>query len=215
MAAQDSPPHATLTVAPDATVEQEQMLLHRIAQGDADAFWTLWERYASASLASHCLRWMGGNREDAEDALSSASVRALQYLPLHAHKIKNIKAWLTRLLYNHCMTLQKARRRHLHYVWSTENVEDTAPGACRSPHTTAEETLLLEERSMYILHGIRTLPPRLREPVILYFYGDMSQHDIATRLHLSPANVRKRLQHARAKLRTQLTSYVHRDVGLT
>ena len=177
MASKDSPRNTTLAVALDATGEQEQMLLHRIAQGDTAAFWTLWERSTSTNLSSHCLRWMGGNREDAEDALSSASVRALQYLPLHAHKIKNVKAWLTRLLYNHCMTLQKARRRHLHYLQSTERVENAAERALRSPQMPAEEALLLDERSRYIRHGIQTLPPRLREPAILYFYGDMSQQD--------------------------------------
>jgi RNA polymerase sigma factor (sigma-70 family) len=58
---------------------------------------------------------------------------------------------------------------------------------------------------MYMRHRIDILPPRLREPIMLYFFQDMSQREIALHLNLTAANVRKRLQHARQLLRTQIT----------
>jgi RNA polymerase sigma-70 factor (ECF subfamily) len=111
------------------------------------------------------------------------------------------------------MTLQKARRRRVHYEQSTENLEHVEPDSLHVPQMSAAEAVLLAERNMYIRQSIHTLPPRLREPVLLYFYGEMSQQDIARRLNLSHANVRKRLQHARALLRSRLTLYLQGDTG--
>ena len=61
---------------------------------------------------------------------------------------------------------------------------------------------------MYMRSRINALPPRLREPVFLYFFQDMRQREIATHLNLTAVNVRKRLQHARDLLRIQITPYL-------
>lgn len=89
----------------------EDWVLKHLAQGDSSAFWILWMRY-HGDLYNYCLRWMGGNREDAEDALSRASIKAWNALPKYADKITNPKGWLIRLTHNLCVDLhrEKARR---------------------------------------------------------------------------------------------------------
>lgn len=197
----------------DATSDQEHVLLRRLAAGDAEAFWDLWEQYRRTEFARHCLRWMGGSREDAEDALSSASLRACQCLPAHADAITNVKAWLTRLLYNHCMNMHKTRRSRLRHV---ELMPDAVRAANRSSASgepsamqeSAEAEVLRRELRQYIRSTIHTLPPRLREPVMLYYVHDLPHRDVAARLHLSPENVRKRLQQARRVLREKMAPYL-------
>jgi RNA polymerase sigma factor (sigma-70 family) len=198
----------TLAVATDAAADEERRLLHRLAQGDTTAFWGLWERYKNTLLLRLCLQWMGGNREDTEDALSSASIKAWRYLSLHGSEITNVKAWLSRLLYNHCMSMHKTRQRHrcdVQPVCNTNGVVNTPSGPV---HMSLEDAVLHREMQSYVRGSVDRLPPQLREPLVLYFFQDMSQRDIATHLSLSHDNVRKRLQHARAALHTQIAPYL-------
>ena len=108
----------------------EQVLLERLAKGDKRAFWVIWLRYRQEFYA-HCLHWMGGNREEAEDALSSASLRALKYLSVHAPAIVNVKAWLLRLLYNHCMSLRRRAKRRGQLLQQRRRLIRAAAGVAR------------------------------------------------------------------------------------
>ncbi len=65
-------------------------------------FWWLWQKYRHY-LHSCCLKWMGGNPTDAEDALSRAMLKAWEKVQKYAGKISNFKAWLTTLTHNLCM----------------------------------------------------------------------------------------------------------------
>jgi RNA polymerase sigma factor (sigma-70 family) len=188
--------------------EEEQKLLQCLAQGEAIAFWTLWERYRQDLLYPCCLRWMGGDRADAEDALSSASLKAWQGLAAGAHEIANVKAWLLRLLYNLCMDMRKSydRRNAIQHV-------DTGTGAGAEEalvpvQESAEAAALRREMELRIHRAIDNLPPRLRAVSRLNLLYGMPSRDIAVQLNLGSDNVRKRLQQARTILQKQLTPYL-------
>ena len=85
-----SPTHDAVTARPrrdPATPSQKaaaedaaaRVLLDRLAEGQTPAFWELWAIYRP-HLYHICLSHMGGVREDAEDALSRAMLRALDTL---------------------------------------------------------------------------------------------------------------------------------------
>lgn len=192
----------------ERTSIDEDILLRRLAEGDITAFWTLWEPYRQNGFPNRCLHWMGGHPEDAEDALSSASLRAFQQLPMHAHEIINPKAWLTRLLDNHCKNLRKADQSRLQYVKPVGEPAAVARGAQMSVQESVEEVILRHELQSYLRRAIERLPPRLCPPLVLFYFHGMSHQDIATHLNLSATNVRKRLQQARDILREQLRLYL-------
>ena len=185
----------------------DQVRLQRLSQGDIDAFWELWESYRREFLSRHCLRWMGGKREDAEDALSSAGLKALEYLATHEVEITNVKHWLQRLLYNHCMDI---RKRHKRYVDLSLDNDDTPPvnePVSTLVGTSPEHNALCNELRQTLHDAIDHLPSRLREPARLRFLSEMSHRDIALKLNLYPATVRKRIQHARTLLQSHLQAY--------
>ena len=194
-----------ITTYESEIIEEEQILLRWLAQGDSNAFWRLWERYQNY-LYSCCLRWMGGNREDAEDALSSASIKAWNKLPDYAREITNLKGWLTRLTHNLCMDIHRERERHVTLV--QEDIEEIAAAdreAVAYVQSNSEDTLLRREMCEHIRWAIDALPSRLREPFTLRFYRGMSYRDIAVQLALSIENVRKRIQQTRAILQELLS----------
>ena len=64
---------------------------------------------------------------------------------------------------------------------------------------------------MQLQHAIAHLPPRLREPFVLRVVEGVPCREIAQQLALTPANVRKRVQHARTLLRAELYAYLSSD----
>jgi RNA polymerase sigma-70 factor (ECF subfamily) len=204
MAPQDSGCMATVASVAGTQADDRHCLSHQLARGEPAAFWEVWEHH-KPTLSRYCLQWMGGNHADAEDALSSASLRAWQYVSTHAPEITNVKAWLLRLLYNHCMSLQRSHQTYQRHMQRIQDTSSLTAVSSPSGDMSCEDAMVQGEMRMYMRHRIDILPPRLREPIILYFFQDMSQREIALHLNLTAANVRKRLQHARQLLRTQIT----------
>ena len=183
--------------------EPETQLLRRIAAGDSSAFWKIWEAY-QPYLYTLCLKQMGGIHTDAEDALSRTMIKALDRLPAHADRVRNLKAWLARLTNNLCIDMHRESRREARGV---DNIEDIIDAHCEtlSPLIESPEELVLRrETGTYVYSLIKRLPPNLYEPFVLHFFHGETYTDIAIQLDLSNDNVRKRIQQARAMLREGL-----------
>ncbi|NCS50448.1 MAG: RNA polymerase sigma factor [Microcystis aeruginosa BK11-02] len=98
-------------------VREETNLLKRLIRGEQKAFWSLWLPHQDY-LYFRCITWMGGNCKDGEEALSRAIIKAYEKMPIHAEKITNPKAWLTRMTHNLCVDIHRERQRQV------SNVED-------------------------------------------------------------------------------------------
>lgn len=200
---------------PDAALEEEQTreLLCRVAEGNTPSFWMLWDLH-KGHLYHLCLWQMGGVREDAEDALSRAMLRALEKLPNNACKIENFRAWLSRLTLNLCVDMHRERRRQVRRL---ESFENALPGSndrvLAADADSPEEGLINREMFAYVCRAVDDLPQRLREPFVLRFFQEMDYREIAECLILSTDNVRKRIQQARDILREQLNRFLQGSVG--
>ncbi|HBB88620.1 MAG TPA: hypothetical protein DC047_13495 [Blastocatellia bacterium] len=186
-------------------------LLQRIAEGDSSAFWKVWETYRQY-LYTLCLKQMGGIHTDAEDALSRAMIKALDRLPVHADKIRNLKAWLARLTTNLCIDMHRESRREARGFDNIEEITDAHYDTLSVLIESPEELVLRRETDSYLYRLIKGLPANLFEPFVLHFFQGESYSDIAVQLDLSNDNVRKRIQQARAILREGLT---RKDIRLT
>lgn len=196
---------ATTTPRCDEAVLQQ---LNRLADGDSDVFWDIWEASCQTAFWHYCLMWMGGHYEDAEDAMSTAALRAYKYLPAHAARMTNHKAWLKRLLYNHCMARRRAEQSRQRYIQYMAEPDVVVHASAAHMEPSAEENVLEEELKAHIRALIDALPDRLSEPLSLHFFQGMQQREIAEYLGLSYDNVRKRLQQGRDLLRGQLAHYL-------
>ena len=85
----------------------DEQLAARAGNGDAAAFEALYDRHHAALLA-FC-RHMLGNREDGEDALQQAFVRAHRAL-VAGRAPDKLRPWLFAIARNRCLTLLAARR---------------------------------------------------------------------------------------------------------
>ncbi len=172
------------------------------------AFWDVWLLHQD-HLLRQCLRIMSGNVADAEDALSSAMMRASSRYEVYADEIINQRAWLSRLVRNSCIDhFRGEQRRH-------RLLEKHAPGSSARHYTepqpvppagatlqpSPEQKAIDRSLLSRLAEDIRRLPEHLRRPLMMRFLQDKSYAEIAETLGLSNAAVRKRIQLARQRLR--------------
>ena len=169
-------------------------------------FWQQWQQYQDY-LHRCCIKWMGGNPTDAEDALSRAMLKAWEKVQKLAGKINNFKAWLTTLTRNLCVDIYRERSRGTNRVEDIEGYASNEEQGLLRSEDTPEIALETGEKRMVIRRAIDNLPPRLRETFILHFYQELSYPEIAERQEISYQNVCKRISQARAILREELRGY--------
>jgi RNA polymerase sigma factor (sigma-70 family) len=167
-------------------------------------FWQQWQQYRD-SLYRCCIKWMGGNPTDAEDALSRAMLKAWEKVQKYAGKITNFKAWLTKLTHNLCIDIYRERSRGANRVEDIEAIPQKQ-GLVSFDYTPLR-ALETHEQKIVIRRAIDNLPIRMRETFILHFYGELSHQEIAQQQEISYQNVCKRISQARAILREALKGY--------
>jgi RNA polymerase sigma factor (sigma-70 family) len=183
---------------PDGGVGSEladSLLLTTIGAGNPEAFWLLWSRHQK-SLLRLCLRLMDGHASDAEDALSQVMLKALDRLPSCAGKITHLEAWLHRLARNLCIDLRRERHRRTE-IGESWKLATLAEPISHQPTLHGEEESVLQQQ-------IAAMPVPLREPFVLHIVREIPVREVASQLGLTPANVRKRVQLARANLRREI-----------
>lgn len=145
--------------------------------------------------------------EEAQDLVQETYARALaaykQFTPG-----TNLKAWLTRILYNFFSDQYRRRKKWV-------SVELAAPEEGRdsweriaAANPGPESEVLAQELSDKIAAALERLPEEFRVPIILVDMGDFSYAETAEILACPVGTVRSRLSRGRRLLQLQLRKYV-------
>ena len=160
-------------------------------------FWLEWQKHQEY-LYRCCVKWMGGNSTNAEDALSMAMLKAREKIQQCSRRIENFKAWLGKLSYNLCMDLLKESTRYNQGVEDLDLVISGADGSTQGGDPFF--VVAYEELEDFCNLAIDDLPKRLRETFVLLYQKQFSSQEIAAELNISDSNVRKRISRGRAIL---------------
>jgi RNA polymerase sigma factor (sigma-70 family) len=166
-------------------------------------FWQLWTRHIQL-LKKMARRWMNGHAADAEDALSTAAIKAASSYHRWHDQVVDERAWLCTLLRHVCLDWHRRSQNgaHVQRMLSTNSLTDVQvferwrySPECEyiSKETVTRVTVLIDE-----------LPFALRAPLVARTLENRSYEEISREMHLSSANVRKRIQLARQHLRRNL-----------
>lgn len=164
-------------------------------------FWQSWMENEDY-LRRKCLFLLGGNREDAEDVLSTAMIQAFQNYTNQSTEVDNMRAWMTMIVHNACMDgFRKARVKNNYFTDVEPSEIENISAAYDKPSQSPEDILKTRESLEELYQMILKLPETLREPLLMRTVEHLSYAEIAQRLQLTEVNVRKRLQQARDQLR--------------
>lgn len=197
---------------PSTVVKADEPILVAAAKaGDESAFETLVGRYERKIF--RLTQNITQNREDAEDAMQEAFLKAYEHLGDFEGNSR-FYTWLVRIAVN--QALMKLRRRRNNVVSLDEEIdtgEDMMPRDVEdwgpSPMDRYEQT----ELSGILNQVIGELDPPFRIVFQLRDIEQLSTEETAEALGLSVPAVKSRLLRARLKLRQRLNQYFRRGAN--
>ena len=202
----DSAQLAVTTVASD-----DLDLVHASKNGDVAAFEQLVKRYDRKlfRIAQHVTH----NREDAEDAVQDAFLKAFQHLGEFREDSK-FSTWLIRITLNQSLMKVRKQRRAIREVSLEEDFqagEDMHPMEVIDWAPDPEQLYRTAELRDILIKALRELRPILRAVFVLRDIEGLSTAQTAEVLNLSQVAVKARLWRGRLQLRERLNKYFRKE----
>ena len=156
-----------------------------------DHFWQLVERFR-ADLVNQAVGILG-NRQDAEDVAQDSLCRAFRCLS-QLKDPKKLGSWLRNINRNNALQVLRQRRK-------APAQPDTAmyaqvPSPATSPTGTNLEEVGRKESIEQVARAVDALPEGYREVVVLRYWEQLNNDEIAIRLGIPEGTVKSRLARA-------------------
>ncbi len=151
------------------------------------------EEYAAATWPSLYRRayLLSGNHADAED-LAQQTIIKVHGAWSRVNRSASPNAYVRRILTNTFLSTKRPQRSHLELL-----AGESAPEPVSPPVDGPEDRMVLWPH-------VRDLPPRQRAVIVLRYYEQLSEAEIADALGCSRGNVKSTAHHALQNLRTAL-----------
>ena len=190
-------------------IDDEAAIVARARLGDAKAFSELLRRYEGKifRLALHITQ----NREDAEDVLQEAFLKAYEHLDQFQGQSK-FYTWIVRIAVNQALMKLRKRKsdRSVSLDETIDTGEDTVAREIAAWDENPEQQYSREEINEILSSAIDGLAPIYRAVFVLRDVDELSTEETAEALDLSIPAVKSRLLRARLQLRDKLTRYFKR-----
>jgi RNA polymerase sigma factor (sigma-70 family) len=184
----------------------DEALVAAAKSGDHPAFVELWDRHSNTAFRT--VYRVTGNRDDAEDAIQDAWMKAYVHLKTFDGRAK-FSTWLTRIAINSALMILRKRRAH-----SEISIDGSADGETWRQWEMADKRVNIEEHyarkeaEWHLKRAIHRLRPTLRTIIEIQQSHEGSVKEIAEAAGISVAAVKSRLLRARTMLRRSLVSSV-------
>jgi RNA polymerase sigma-70 factor (ECF subfamily) len=185
--------------------EDEHLLVAAAKSGDATAFEELVNRYERKifRLTMNITR----NREDAEDAMQEAFLKAYSHLNTFQEDSR-FYTWLVRIAANEAlMRLRKRRPNQVSLDEPIEGDDDLMPREIEDWRPSPEQRYAQSEMHEILDQVIEHLEPDFRVVFVLRDVEELSTEETAAAVGISVSAVKSRLLRARLKLRQKLNRY--------
>lgn len=167
-------------------------IINRVLDGDVEAYARLVDRHYDR-CARVALRIVG-NREDAEEALQDAFLRAFNALGDYEDR-ERFSAWLTRIVVNQCRTvLARTRRRETVFP-------DLDPGELGFAAIAPDDGDAWPD----LERALAQLPASQREALVLRYADDLTYEEMARITGAGESALKMRVQRAFVRLRSLLS----------
>ena len=180
------------------TSPSDAVLVRAVLDGDVEAFGPLVDRYQQQYM--RFARRMLGNREDADEALQSAFLRAYRALG-QCREPERFGAWLYHIVVNECRTrATRVGRRERRFVRDDVTIQRTL-----TTKPVADDRALADE----IQHAVGQLPADHREAFILKHVEELSYDEMAEITGAGVSALKMRVKRACERLRELLGETAH------
>jgi RNA polymerase sigma factor (sigma-70 family) len=182
----------------------DETLVAASRQGDHSSFMELWTRHSNRAFKM--VYRITGNRDDAEDAIQEAWMKAYMHLNTFDGRAK-FSTWLTRIAINSALMTLRRKRAHpeTSMDWSADG-ETWQQWEMADKRANVEEHYVRKETERHLKRAIHRLRPALRTIIEIQQAHDSSVKEISQVAGISVAAAKSRLLRARTVLRRSLRS---------
>lgn len=183
----------------ELNTSEDQLLLRRIANGEAEALSTLYDQYGRLlySVAYHLV----GNQQLAEEITLDVLRRVWEKADSYRADRASVRTWLTSMTRNRAIDMLRregVRPEHNSINWADLNFEPHADG--RSPETAVSRQIQTDQ----IHAALAELPEEQQEVLKLAYFRGYSHSRIAEQLNMPIGTVKTRIRLGMQKLRHRL-----------
>ena len=193
-----------ITLSNDSIPDQE--IITRVLQGEKNLYALIVRRY-NQRLYRIAMSIINDDAE-AEDVMQVAYIHAYENLGKFAFK-SSFSTWLTRILINECLLRLKKRTKAP--MMSEEVIEREIYKEHSIVVQTPFTTMLNSELKLALNEAICKLPEKYRTVFVMREIEDMNVAETRACLNITEANVKVRLNRAKALLKESLSSIYKKE----
>jgi len=174
----------------------EEEAVQRAAQGDAEAFSFLYQRFVARIY--NYIYYRTGNPHEAEDLTSRVFHRALHHIEHYDNRGIPFSAWLYRIAHNLVANWHRdnSRRKEVPLEDYTQHT---------LPHKAPEASVVDHQEMEELLKVIRRLPADRQQLLILKFVERMSNAEVAVIMRRSEGAIKSLYHRTLLALRDELS----------
>lgn len=178
----------------------DEKLVELAVSGDPEAFGEIVRRW-DRKIFALCFGMLA-REDEARDAAQETFISAYKGLARFRGDAK-VSSWLHRIAVNQCLTIKRrARTRSEDFLDEDKHEEErffVAPDKL-SPSNTIESN----ERLFYVRQAVTSLPPDLRQVIVMKEFEDMTFQEISEVLEVPLSTVKSRVYTALKQLKMKL-----------
>ena len=170
---------------------------YRSAGGDSEGLQPWLASYYSSAYRTAYL--MLGDRQDAEEAVQDAFLRAWRFraaLPAGTA----LRPWLYRVVVNSCLSLLRSQRTRRTRSGPFEEMFLEQAQSSEDGYGQPEPQVEALDTRAAVVAALSALPEHLRAVIVLRFYAGLSEREIAQAIRRRPGTVKSRLHEAKLRL---------------
>jgi RNA polymerase sigma-70 factor (ECF subfamily) len=172
----------------------EKEAITRLKRGEITGLEALVNRYQQRALRTAYL--ITQDAALAEDVAQTAFIRA--YKSIHQFDIeREFSPWFIRIVANAAVQASRQQQRQIRLDEDLPSIDDLLADSLFHPETEVE----MREAETAVQNALLQLSPEQRAVIILRYYADMSEKEMAQALHTQPGTIKSRLNTARSRLR--------------
>lgn len=183
------------------TEVSEKKIIEKVLGGDANAFEELVLKYEK-TVYNLALR-MVGDRDDASDMTQEAFIKAYGSLSSFRGDSK-FSVWIYRITTNVCLDFLRSKSRKQQVSLTVSDDDEDAQLDIPDPKADPEQQLMQKISMQSVEEGLKTLPDKQRQILVMRELGGMSYAEIGAALSLEEGTVKSRIFRARKRLCTFL-----------
>ena len=188
---------STLDLPEERESDLDRDLMMGIAQGDRNAFFVMFDRYAPTAmgLAWRMLRY----RHLAEEAVQETFLAVWRDPVGYRAERGTVRAWLMSTVHHRAVDLVRHEESQGRRAMDAASLVSTARGPADPAEVVVEEIALAEDRKA-VRRALADLSPEQRQIIELMYFEGLSQTRIAERLPLPLGTVKSRARLAMRRL---------------